>query len=50
MPRVSVIIPARNERFLPQTVADLLAHGSDIEIIAVLDGYWPAEPQPERSA
>lgn len=44
MPRVSVIVPARTELFLPQTVADLLAHGGDIEVIAVLDGYWP-EPQ-----
>jgi len=41
MSKVSVIIPARNELFLPQTVADLLAKGSDIEVIAVLDGYWP---------
>jgi len=40
--RVSIIIPARNERFLPQTVADLLAKAQgDVEVIAVLDGYWP---------
>ena len=45
MAKVSVLIPARNERFLVQTVADVLqkATGS-IEIIVVLDGYWP-EPQ-----
>lgn len=47
MPRLSVIIPARNERFLGQTVADLLAHGGDIEILAVLDGYWPDPPLPD---
>lgn len=42
MTKVSVIIPSRNERFLPQTVADILAHATgDIEVIAVLDGYWP---------
>lgn len=40
--KLSVIIPSRNERFLPQTVADVLAHATgDIEVIAVLDGYWP---------
>jgi glycosyltransferase involved in cell wall biosynthesis len=37
---ISVIIPSRNERFLPQTVRDLLKNGTDIEIITVLDGYW----------
>src|SRR5512139_167282 len=44
MAKVSVIIPARNERFLHNTVNDLLAHGSDIEIIVILDGYWPDPP------
>lgn len=37
---VTVIIPARNERFLPQTVRDLLKNGADVEVIVVLDGYW----------
>lgn len=42
MSKLSVIIPSRNERFLPQTVADLLAKASgDVEVIPVLDGYWP---------
>jgi cellulose synthase/poly-beta-1,6-N-acetylglucosamine synthase-like glycosyltransferase len=46
--RVSVIIPSRNERFLPQTVADLLAKaGGDVEIIACLDGYWPTPAMPD---
>ena len=44
MSKVSIIIPARNELFLPQTVADLLAKGGDIEVIAMLDGYWPDPP------
>lgn len=40
--KVSVIIPSRNEKFLPQTVRDLLANArGDIEVIVVLDGYWP---------
>lgn len=40
---VSVLIPARNELFLQKTTLDLLnkARGP-IEIIIVLDGYWPA--------
>lgn len=43
MSKVSVIIPARNERFLPETVKDLLSKGGDVEVIAVLDGYWPID-------
>lgn len=39
---ISVIIPVRNERFLNKTIKDLLNKSvEDIEIIAVLDGYWP---------
>lgn len=42
MATVSIVIPARNEQFLPQTINDLLAKArGEIEIIAVLDGYWP---------
>lgn len=42
---VSIVIPARNEQFLQKTIDDLLtkAHG-DVEVIAVLDGYWPNPP------
>lgn len=45
MAKISVIIPARHERFLAQTVADVFqkATGS-IEAIVVLDGYWPEPP------
>jgi hypothetical protein len=47
MAKVSVLIPARNERFLGKTVADVLAKATgDIEVIAVLDGYWPDPPLP----
>jgi len=38
---VSVCIPSRNEPYLKRTILDLLANNDDIEIIAVLDGYWP---------
>ncbi len=41
MPKISILIPSRNERFLPQTVQDVLAKAGDVEVIAVLDGYWP---------
>lgn len=40
---VSIVIPARNEQFLTQTIKDLLKNAEgEIEIIAVLDGYWPS--------
>ncbi|MBI2066372.1 glycosyltransferase, partial [Candidatus Woesebacteria bacterium] len=39
---VSIIIPSRNEKYLGKTIEDLLAKATEeIEIIAVLDGYWP---------
>lgn len=42
---VSVIIPARNEKFLQKTIAGILEKAkSEIEVIAVLDGYWPDLP------
>lgn len=41
---LSVVIAARNERFLANTVADVLAHiEADTEVIVVLDGA-PADP------
>lgn len=41
--KLSVLIPSRNERFLPQTVADCLKQArGDVEVIVVLDGYWPS--------
>lgn len=49
MSKVSIIIPSRNELFLPNTVEDLFAKVSgDIEVIAVLDGYWPNPPLKEH--
>ncbi len=39
---LSIIIPTRNEQFLQRTIDDLLLNAEgDIEIIAILDGYWP---------
>ena len=49
MPELSVIIPARNERFLNNTIQDVLTHSEgDTEIIAVLDGQLPVEPIPDN--
>lgn len=40
MAKVSIILPSRNEQFLPRTVQDLLDKATgDIEVIPVLDGY-----------
>lgn len=39
---LSIIIPSRNEKFLQRTIEDILEKAEgEIEIIAVLDGYWP---------
>ena len=48
MTDLSVLIPSRNERFLYQTVQDIFAKAKgDIEVIVVLDGYWPVPPLPD---
>ncbi len=48
MSKVSIIIPSRNERFLAPTIENLLSAATgDIEVIAVLDGYWPDPQLPE---
>lgn len=42
MSKLSVIVPSRNEHFLHRTVEDLLSKAAgEVEVIAVLDGYWP---------
>jgi hypothetical protein len=42
---LSVIIPARNEKYLQRTIQDVLDNATgEIEVIAVLDGYWPEPP------
>jgi glycosyltransferase involved in cell wall biosynthesis len=41
---LSILIPARNERFLARTIEDILANiRGETEVIAVLDGAW-ADP------
>lgn len=45
MAKVSVLIPARNEPFLQQTIDDVLAKaGGEVEVLVQLDGYWPDPP------
>jgi len=42
---LSVIIPARNEIFLTNTIDNVLANArANTEVIAILDGYWPNPP------
>ena len=49
MSKLSVIVPSRNELFLPQTVKDLLTKAlGEIEVIVVLDGYWPDPQLPDK--
>src|SRR5512139_2506003 len=49
MPSLSVLIPARNEMFLLNTVQDILKNlRGDTDIIVVLDGQWPVEPIPDH--
>lgn len=46
--RTSIIIPSRGEKFLVPTVKDVLAKArGDVEVLVVLDGYWPNPPLPD---
>lgn len=48
MSKVSAIVPSRNEQFLLPTVVDLLSKArGDVEVLVVLDGYWPNPPMPD---
>ena len=42
---LSILIPARDEPYLQHTIDDIFSKArGDIEVIAVLDGYWPSPP------
>lgn len=45
---LSILIPARNEEFLKETLDDLIKNITDksTEIIVVLDGQWSSKPLP----
>lgn len=46
---LSVLIPARCERWLARTIADVCEHmRGDTEVIAVCDGDWPDPPVPDH--
>lgn len=46
---LSVLIPARQEMFLCNTIQDILEHAeADTEVIAVLDGAWADPPIPDH--
>lgn len=39
---ISVVIPSRHEPYLKKTIEDILSKArGTVEVIAVLDGYWP---------
>ena len=45
MADLSIILPARNEIFLQQTINNILENiEGDTEVIAICDGYWPDPP------
>ena len=47
--KLSVIIPARNEKYLAQTINSLFKSAEgEIEVIVILDGYWPQPPIDDR--
>ena len=49
MAKVSVLIPSRNEPFLPRTIDDIFAKATgEIEILVMLDGYWPVPVLKDR--
>ncbi len=49
MKDLSILIPARQEEFLLNTVEDILKHiEADTEIIVVLDGAWANPPLPQH--
>jgi glycosyltransferase involved in cell wall biosynthesis len=43
--KVSVLIPARNEKYLQRTIDGALASATgEVEVLVLLDGYWPDPP------
>ena len=48
MSKVSVLIPARNEKFLNKTIKCVLqSAANEVEVIVLLDGAPPVKPVPE---
>ena len=46
---LSIVIPARNEMFLNNTINSILSKcEADTEVIAICDGSWAVEPIPQH--
>lgn len=44
--KTSIIIPSKTEKFLKNTIEDILKNATgDIEVLPVVDGYWPPEEE-----
>lgn len=42
MPKLSILVPSRNELYLMRTIDDCFAKAQgDVEVVTVLDGCWP---------
>jgi hypothetical protein len=49
MAKLSILIPARHEQFLLQTIQDILANKrGDTDVIVACDGEWPMDPIPDH--
>lgn len=47
--KVTIVVPARNELYLEQCIDDIYAKAEgDIEVIIVLDNYWPDPIIPDK--
>ncbi len=45
-PIVTIIIPSKTEKFLKKTIEDVLIKATgEIEVLPVVDGYWPPEEE-----
>lgn len=50
MSKLSVIMPSRNSDHVSKTVEDIFSKATgEIEVIVVLDGYWPKPSIPDRN-
>ncbi len=49
MSKLSVVIPSSEDRWLAQTISSIFDNAAgDVEVIAVINGYTPTRPLPER--
>lgn len=49
MSKVSIIVASRNEQYTQKTIDDIFSKAlGDVEVICVLDGWWPTPPIKSR--